>query len=136
MQFRAVTGDTSARDGIVVTMLRVALCQVNLPVGEIDGNANQIRTLLRQARDRGAEVVVFPELSITGYPPEDLLLRPSLAQQAESAIHALAPEVGEMVALVGFPHLSHDLYNAAAVLTGGPRGRRVSQVLSTQLLRL
>ncbi len=119
MQFRAVTGDTSDRDGIVVTMLRVALCQANLPVGEIGGNADRIRTLLWQARDRGAEIVVFPELSITGYPPEDLLLRPSLAQQAEAAIHALAPEVGGMVALVGFPHLSHDLHNAAAVLAGG-----------------
>ena len=100
-------------------MLRVALCQANLPVGEIDGNVDRIRALLGQARERGAEVVVFPELSLTGYPPEDLLLRPSFARQAEAAVHALVPDVGEMVALVGFPHLSHDLHNAAAVLAGG-----------------
>ena len=100
-------------------MLRVALCQANLAVGEIDGNVERIRALLGQARDRGAEVVVFPELSLTGYPPEDLLLRPSFARQAEAAVHALAPDVGEMVALVGFPQLSHDLHNAAAVLAGG-----------------
>lgn len=100
-------------------MVRVALCQANLPVGDIDGNVERVRVQIAAAHQRGADLVVFPELSISGYPPEDLLLKPRFAERAGRAIHTLAADVKEMVAVVGFPSLDSDLYNAAAVLAGG-----------------
>ena len=100
-------------------MIRVALCQANLPVGDIDGNVERVRDRIGAAHERGADLVIFPELSISGYPPEDLLLKPSFAERARVAVHALAADVKDLVALVGFPFLSGDLYNAAAVLADG-----------------
>ena len=100
-------------------MLRIALCQANLPVGDIDGNIERVRTRVTRARAEGADLIVFPELSITGYPPEDLLLRPSFSQRAEVALHRLASDLGDTIVLVGFPLLAGDLYNAAAVLANG-----------------
>ena len=100
-------------------MLRIALCQANLPVGDILGNLTRIREWLARARAQGAELVVFPELAVTGYPPEDLLLKPQFAERALSAVHELASDVQDTVALVGLPFLDDDLYNAAAVLTDG-----------------
>ncbi len=100
-------------------MLRIALCQANLPVGDIDGNIERVRTRVTSARAEGADLIVFPELSITGYPPEDLLLRPSFSQRAEVALHRLASDLGDTIVLVGFPLLAGDLYNAAAVLANG-----------------
>ncbi len=67
-------------------MLRIALCQANLPVGDIDGNVERMRTQVATARAEGADLIVFPELSITGYPPEDLLLRPSFSERAQVAL--------------------------------------------------
>ena len=100
-------------------MVRIALCQVNLPVGDIDGNVDRIRTRIDQAREQGADLIVFPELAITGYPPEDLLLKPSFSEHAHTAVRALAADVRDTVVLVGFPLLAGDLYNAAAVLADG-----------------
>ena len=100
-------------------MLRIALCQANLPVGDIDGNVDRVRTRVTSARAEGADLIVFPELSITGYPPEDLLLRPSFSQRAQVALHRLASDLGDTIVLVGFPLLAGDLYNAAAVLANG-----------------
>ena len=100
-------------------MLRIALCQANLPVGDIDGNVDRVQTSVAQAQEQGAELVVFPELSITGYPPEDLLLRPSFSERARTALHQLATDLGDTIVLVGFPLLSGDLFNAAAVLANG-----------------
>jgi NAD+ synthase (glutamine-hydrolysing) len=100
-------------------MVRIALCQANLPVGDIDGNVDRIRTRIDQARAKGADLVVFPELAVTGYPPEDLLLKPSFAEHAHTAVRALAAEIQDTIVLVGFPLLSGDLYNAAAVLADG-----------------
>ena len=100
-------------------MIRVALCQANLPVGDIDGNVERVRERVGAAHERGADLVIFPELSITGYPPEDLLLRPSFAERAQVAVHALAADIRDLVVIVGFPYLSGDLYNAAAVLAEG-----------------
>ena len=65
-------------------MLRIALCQANLPVGDIDGNVERMRKQVATARAEGADLIVFPELSITGYPPEDLLLRPSFSERAQA----------------------------------------------------
>ena len=100
-------------------MLRIALCQANLPVGDIRGNLRRIREWLDRARAECAQLVVFPELAVTGYPPEDLLLKPPFAERALSAVHELASDVKDTVALVGFPFLDDDLYNAAAVLADG-----------------
>ena len=100
-------------------MVRIALCQANLPVGDLDGNVERIRTRIDQATAQGADLVVFPELSLTGYPPEDLLLRPSFSKRAQDAVRRLAADIHDAVVLVGFPYLSGDLFNAAAVLAEG-----------------
>ena len=104
---------------MVRTMIRVALCQLNLPVGDIDGNVARIHDQIGAAQRQGADLVVFPELSLSGYPPEDLLLRPSFAERCRVAMHELAAEVKDLVVLVGLPFRSGDLYNAAAALANG-----------------
>jgi NAD+ synthase (glutamine-hydrolysing) len=100
-------------------MVRVALCQANLSVGDIDGNIERIRERISSASELGVDLVVFPELSVTGYPPEDLLLRPRFIERANHAVHALAADIKNIVVLVGFPSLSGNLYNAAATLSEG-----------------
>jgi NAD+ synthase (glutamine-hydrolysing) len=74
---------------------------------------------LEEARSDGADLVLFPELAVTGYPPEDLLLRPGFIRAAEASLHELAREARDVVALVGFPHFDRDLYNACAVCADG-----------------
>lgn len=100
-------------------LLRLALCQRNFVVGDLDGNVEMILKDLRRARDVGVDLALFPEMAITGYPPEDLLLKPHFVERAEAAVQALAQETREVVAIVGFPELELDLYNAAAVLAAG-----------------
>ncbi len=100
-------------------VIRVALCQRNAVVGDIDGNIEKMRASLARVRELGADIAVFPELTVTGYPPEDLLLKPHFAERAEAALRDLAAEVRDMVAVVGYPELSDDLFNTAAVITGG-----------------
>jgi NAD+ synthase (glutamine-hydrolysing) len=101
--------------------MRLALCQIDATVGDIAGNAGRILTGLRSARDAGAQLVLFPELALTGYPPEDLLLREHFLADARSALDDLAREVTGPTAIVGFPELADGLcvYNAAAVLADG-----------------
>ena len=98
---------------------RVALCQCNLPVGDLDGNLDRIRELIAQAVTQGADLTVFPELSVTGYPPEDLLLNPRFADAAATGVRELARSVTNTVAIVGLPALTEDLHNAAVVLADG-----------------
>jgi NAD+ synthase (glutamine-hydrolysing) len=100
---------------------RIALAQHNFLVGDLDGNAAKIRALITEARDRlQADAIVFPELALSGYPPEDLLLRPSFKARANELIDALADAARGIVAIVGFPHLDDGrLFNAAAVLRDG-----------------
>ncbi|NIR45684.1 MAG: NAD+ synthase [Gemmatimonadetes bacterium] len=100
-------------------IIRVALCQRNLFVGDIPGNVAKIRQSLAGVKDAGADLVLFPELTITGYPPEDLLLKPYFAEKAAAALYELANEVEDVVAVVGFPQLLDDLFNTAAVIAGG-----------------
>ena len=97
--------------------IRVALCQCNLPVGDIDGNLDRIRSLVARAVEQGADLTVFPELSVSGYPPEDLLLNPRFADAAAAGVRELARSITDTVAVVGLPSLSEDLHNAAAVLS-------------------
>ncbi len=110
-------------------MVRLALCQANLPVGDIDGNLERLRARIREARSRGADLVVFPELALTGYPPEDLLLKPGFVRDAAAALEDLSTGVSGIVALVGAPDGAADdraaprtrpaLHNGAAVLADG-----------------
>jgi NAD+ synthase (glutamine-hydrolysing) len=100
-------------------LLEVALAQINATVGDIPGNARKIAERIAQARDEGAALVVFPELALSGYPPEDLLLKTSFLEQAASALEELAAQTRGIVALVGFPESAEDVYNSAAVLADG-----------------
>jgi NAD+ synthase (glutamine-hydrolysing) len=100
-------------------LLRVALAQINPTVGDIDANAGKIAERIAEACEQGAALVVFPELALSGYPPEDLLLKTSFLDRAEAALGELAAHTRGIVALVGFPERDDDVYNAAAVLADG-----------------
>jgi NAD+ synthase (glutamine-hydrolysing) len=99
--------------------VRLALAQINTVVGDLDGNRARILERLGEARSRGADVVLFPELAVTGYPPEDLLLRPGFLRAAERSLHEIARECRGIAALVGTPHFDRDLSNACAICVGG-----------------
>src|ERR1700747_3198820 len=103
----------------MASSLRVALCQINATVGDIAGNEQTILGGIDDARRAGAQVILFPELAITGYPPEDLLLKEHFLADAASALGELAREVSGIVAVVGFPERAEDVYNSAALLAGG-----------------
>ena len=83
--------------------MRIALCQMNATVGDIAGNARRIRAGVEAARAQGAQLVLFPELALTGYPPEDLLLRAHFLDDAAAALRELADGVEGIVAVVGYP---------------------------------
>ncbi len=104
--------------------LRLALAQFDFPVGAGAANADRMRSLMRAAREGGADLLVCPELALSGYPPEDLLLRPSFLAACQSEMDRLATESDGLAALVGFPHSEGVVYNAAALLREG----RVAQV--------
>ena len=99
--------------------MRLALAQINSVVGDIDGNAASVIDWLGRARDANADLVLFPELVVTGYPPEDLLLRPGFVRAARRAVDAIAKATHGITVLVGAPHLDSDLYNACFVLADG-----------------
>jgi NAD+ synthase (glutamine-hydrolysing) len=99
--------------------VRLALCQMNATVGDIAGNSRRIRDGANAARDAGAQLVLFPELAITGYPPEDLLLKEHFLADAATALRELARDISGIVAVVGFPERAEDVYNSAAVLADG-----------------
>ena len=99
--------------------IRVAACQINTVVGDLDGNAQRILDAYREADAAGADVAVFPELSITGYPPEDLLLKPGFVRHNAEVLDAIARETRDCVAVVGFVEAALDLHNAAAVCASG-----------------
>src|SRR6266513_569261 len=99
--------------------MRLALVQINPVVGDLDGNRQLILERLDAAKAHGADLVLFPELAVTGYPPEDLLLRPGFVRAAESSVEAIAREARGTTVLVGSPHFDRDLYNACFVLSGG-----------------
>src|SRR5215211_4180620 len=99
--------------------MRIALAQMNTIVGDLDGNRDRIVRRLEEAREAGCDLVLFPELAVTGYPPEDLLLRPGFVRAAERTLRTIAVRAEGLVAVVGFPHFDTDLYNAAAVCADG-----------------
>lgn len=104
-----------------MTQLRIALAQFDFPVGDVAGNELRIERMIAEARDlHGADVVLFPELAISGYPPEDLLLRPSFLADCEAALQRVAMAAQGIVAVVGWPQSAGAVvYNAASVLRDG-----------------
>ena len=113
--------------------MRIALAQINTVVGDIDGNRARVLTRIEEAREAGADLVLFPELALTGYPPEDLLLRPAFLRAAERALAEVAARTHGVAALVGVTHLERDLFNACAVLADGEVKGDLPQALPAQL---
>jgi NAD+ synthase (glutamine-hydrolysing) len=99
--------------------MRLALAQINAVVGDLDGNRERILSGVADARAEGAELVLFPELAVTGYPPEDLLLRPAFVRAAEASVREIAKACTGLTALVGTPWFDRDLFNACAVCADG-----------------
>ncbi|MEY2477610.1 MAG: hypothetical protein QOG87_2925 [Actinomycetota bacterium] len=99
--------------------MRVAACQINTVVGDLDGNVARVLAGLDRAEAAGADVALFPELALTGYPPEDLLLKPGFVVDNLEALEKLAARTGRCAAVVGFVDQGRDLYNAAAVCAFG-----------------
>jgi NAD+ synthase (glutamine-hydrolysing) len=99
--------------------MRLALAQINSVVGDLDGNAARIVEQLTAARDADADLVLFPELAVTGYPPEDLLLRPAFVRAAELQVEEIGRAAHGITVLVGAPYLDTDLRNACYVLAHG-----------------
>ena len=99
--------------------VRVGLCQINTVVGDLDGNVDRILAALEQAEAAGCDVAVLPELAITGYPPEDLLLKPGFIRANRQALEKVAARTGRCAAAVGFVDQGRDLFNAAAICAHG-----------------
>lgn len=102
-------------------ILRIAMAQFDFPVGAVAQNSDNIRRMIAEARDEyGADVVLFPELAVSGYPPEDLLLRPRFLADCETALTEIAATTHGIVAVVGWPQSAGSVvYNAASVLRDG-----------------
>ena len=99
--------------------MRLALAQINVVVGDLDGNRDRILAGVADARSGSADLVLFPELAVTGYPPEDLLLRPAFVRAAEASLREIAKACTGLTALVGTPWFDRDLFNACAVCADG-----------------
>ncbi len=100
--------------------MKITLAQINTTVGDLEGNAVKVRSAIAKAKTAGADAVVFPELTVTGYPPEDLLLKASFLKDNMEWLRKLSLEVQGITAIVGFADVSgRDVYNAAAVLQDG-----------------
>jgi NAD+ synthetase len=101
--------------------LRIAMAQFDFPVGDVAGNRDRIAAMIAEARDEhGADIVLFPELALSGYPPEDLLYRPSFLRECEAALDAISASMHGIVAVVGWPQAAGAVvYNAASVLRDG-----------------
>jgi NAD+ synthase (glutamine-hydrolysing) len=99
--------------------VRVAACQINTVVGDLDGNLAKVLAAYDEAEAAGCDIAAFPELAITGYPPEDLVLKPGFITDNLEALEKLAARTGRCAAIVGFVDAGRDLYNAAAVCALG-----------------
>ncbi|MBI3805743.1 MAG: NAD+ synthase [Nitrospirae bacterium] len=99
--------------------LRIALAQMNSTVGDLTGNIRKITDAVEKARENKVDLIAFPELAITGYPPEDLLLKPQFIEANLKALHEVAKKCKGLTAIVGFVDREEDIYNAAAVIHDG-----------------
>src|SRR5262245_8516970 len=108
---RADNGSVAHEDASypgVMSRLRVAAAQIDVVVGDLEGNIARILDAYEQAEDDGCDLVVFPELTITGYPPEDLLLRPAFVAAAGEALEKVAARTGRCAAAIGYPQAGRD----------------------------
>ncbi len=99
--------------------LRIVLAQINATVGDLPGNRDRIVARIEEARRMGADIAVFPEMCLTGYPPEDLLLKPDFIEAARRTLHEIVPESRGLTVIIGTAYADGDLHNAAAVLHDG-----------------
>ncbi|RJQ14739.1 MAG: NAD+ synthase [Nitrospiraceae bacterium] len=99
--------------------LRIALAQINPTVGDLSGNVRKIISYIGRARALKADIVAFPELAVTGYPPEDLLLKPRFIKDNIEAMRKIEAAAKDIVAVVGFVDGNHGIYNSAAVISNG-----------------
>jgi len=99
--------------------IRIALAQINATVGDLAGNARKIEEGIQQARELGVDLLAFPELAVTGYPPEDLLLMPRFVQQNLKTVGEIAKAARSLTVVVGFVDKQDDIYNAAALIHDG-----------------
>jgi NAD+ synthase (glutamine-hydrolysing) len=99
--------------------IRIVLAQMNATVGDLKGNRDKMIARIEEARHIGADIVVFPEMCLTGYPPEDLLLKPDFIEAARHTLHDLVPASHGLTVIVGTAYADDDLHNAAAVLHDG-----------------
>src|SRR5580704_15600462 len=101
--------------------LRIALAQLNFLVGDVQGNAARVIATARSAAsESGADLVLFPELTLSGYPPEDLLFHRGFRRQIEAGLERVRLEIGTAAVVVGYPEYGgRDIYNSAALITGG-----------------
>ena len=98
----------------------IQIAQINLLVGDVPGNAARVIAAAYQARAAGADLVVFPELTLTGYPPEDLLLRPELIERVESALVQVCEQTRGITLVLGYPRAADGgLFNMAGVIRDG-----------------
>jgi len=102
-----------------VKHVRIAMAQINSAVGDLDGNTARIIQSIERAREAGAHMVVFPELTICGYPPEDLLLKKEFVRQNLECRDEIIRHTSDITAIVGFVDAGEDIYNAAAVMHDG-----------------
>jgi len=99
--------------------LRIGLCQINTTVGDIEGNTKKILDYIAKGKKMGADLLVFPEMAVTGYPPEDLLLMPKFIEANLKAVDKIARATPSITAIVGFVHKDGDIFNSAALLYNG-----------------
>ena len=97
-------------------MPRIALAQINARVGDIEGNLNKILRYLSSAKDSGVDILCFPELSVTGYPPEDLLLKPDFINDSIDAVQQVRKATENITVILGYADRKEDIYNAAAII--------------------
>ena len=101
------------------SQLRLAMAQINVVVGDIDGNLQKILDWMDRAHDVDADIVTFPELALTGYPPEDLLLKPQFIDANLAALEKIISRTKEITAVIGFVDRKDDIFNAAAIAQNG-----------------
>ena len=96
--------------------IRVGIAQINSTVGDLTGNTKKIMECIDQAKSLRVDLLTFPELAITGYPPEDLLLKPQFIRQNKKSLNNIIEQCSDIAVVVGFADSDGDIYNAAAVL--------------------
>src|SRR5512139_76768 len=99
--------------------IRIGLCQINTTVGDIEGDTKKILDYIAKGKKMGTDLLVFPEMAVTGYPPEDLLFMPKFIEANLKAINRIAKATSSITALVGFVDKDGDIFNGAALLHNG-----------------